>query len=238
VRSVVHRHREERGFALLMVLAMAAAVALMLYKELPRAVFESQRVKEDMLVERGEEYKMGIRRFYMKFRRYPNTLDELDNTNGQRFLRRRYKDPFTGKDEWKIIKMDAAGNLIDSVQSKKSVTDKDDKKGGTGSVSLGSSLGDAANQGESEGPNVATQRRSSDRGVGADLAMQQYQQRDAPDPSNPPVTAVNVPNMPGAPGMAAPGQGSANGQFPFGPGQMPGQTGGAQQVAQGQQQGQ
>ena len=104
------RYRQDRGFALLVVLAMAAAVALLLYKELPRAVFESQRTKEDMLVERGEEYKTGIRRYYAKFRRPPATMDELESSNGIRFLRRRYKDPFTGKDEWKLIKIDGAGN--------------------------------------------------------------------------------------------------------------------------------
>lgn len=208
------RRRHQRGFALLLVFAMAAAIALMLYKELPRAVFESQRAKEEMLVERGDEYKMGFKRFYQKFRKFPQSMDELDNTNGQRFLRRRYKDPFTGKDEWKLIKMDAAGNLIDSVQSKKSATDKDDKKGGTGSVSLGYSLGDAGNQtGAGEGPNAATQRRASDQGIGADLAMRQYQQREQAEPSGPPPatpdqqqgTVVQMPQqqpgMPAMPGM-------------------------------------
>ena len=194
---------------------MAAAIALMLYRELPRAVFESERAKEDMLVERGEQYKMGIRRYYQKFRKMPQTLDELDNTNGQRFLRRRYKDPFTGKDEWKLIKVDGAGNLIDSVQSKKSATDKDgDKKGGTGSVSQGYSLGDVSNQpGQGEGANVAMQRRSSDRGIGADLAMQQYQQRgDAPDPQQAQGTVVT---MPRPEGPASPG-GVAGQPFPQG----------------------
>lgn len=224
MRSLRQRHQKERGFALLLVFAMAAAVALLLYKELPRAVFESQRVKEDMLVERGEEYKTALRRYYMKFRKRPNTLDELENTNGVRYLRRRYKDPFTGKDEWKIIKADAMGNLIDSVSSKKSVTDKDKQGGGTGSVSLGHSLGDAGNQpGEAEGQDV-TKKRASDRGIGADLALQQYQQRDnagPPDPNNPPPATI-VPQ----PGFPQAGQGQSVPQY--GPQAGMGQTSGQQ----------
>ena len=39
--------RQERGFALLMVFLMAAAISIMLYRQLPRVAFESQRDKDD-----------------------------------------------------------------------------------------------------------------------------------------------------------------------------------------------
>ncbi|MBY0372841.1 MAG: hypothetical protein K2Q23_02540, partial [Bryobacteraceae bacterium] len=92
-RWEARRREGERGFALLLIFAMAAAVALLLYIELPRAVFESQRATEEMLIDRGEQYKTAIKRFYMKTKTYPDSIDQLEGTNGTRFLRRRYKDP-------------------------------------------------------------------------------------------------------------------------------------------------
>jgi len=41
--------------------------------------------------------------YYNKFGRYPNTIDQLVKTNNQRFLRKRYLNPMTGKDDWRII---------------------------------------------------------------------------------------------------------------------------------------
>src|ERR1700753_4034361 len=41
--------------------------------------------------------------YYNKYGRYPNTIDQLVKTNDQRFLRKRYLDPMTGKDDWRII---------------------------------------------------------------------------------------------------------------------------------------
>jgi hypothetical protein len=50
------------------------------------------------LIHRGAEYSRAIRRFTKKMGRYPVRLEDLENTNGLRFLRKRYKDPITGKD--------------------------------------------------------------------------------------------------------------------------------------------
>jgi len=97
---------------------MAGIVAIMLYMELPRAVFESARTKEDMLVERGEEFKKAIRRYYVKnAAKWPQSIDDLEKSNGMRFLRRRYKDPMTGKDEWRLIHIGPMG-LTDSKVTK------------------------------------------------------------------------------------------------------------------------
>ena len=45
---------------------------------LPRAAFESQRNKEEILIERGEQYKRGIQLFVAKNKRFPASLDELE----------------------------------------------------------------------------------------------------------------------------------------------------------------
>src|SRR6478736_398072 len=101
-----HRRKQEGGFALLLIFVFAAGIAIALYMELPRAVFESARTKQDMLTERGEQFKIAIRRYYAKTRMFPTSLDQLENTNGVRFLRRKYVDPMTGKDEWRLIHAD------------------------------------------------------------------------------------------------------------------------------------
>src|SRR5436309_15949939 len=97
------RRRGERGFAMLLVFVMAAAVAIMLYKELPRVAFEAQRNKEELLIERGEQYTRAIQLYVRKWKKYPQTTDEVQNTNQMRFLRKRYDDPKTGKSEWRIV---------------------------------------------------------------------------------------------------------------------------------------
>src|ERR1700759_73293 len=99
------RRRSESGFALLMIFVMAAVVAITLYYEMPRVAFESQRAREQLLVDRGMQYRRAIQLFYRKFGRYPTSMDDLETTNNIRFLRRKYKDPLTGKDEWRLIHM-------------------------------------------------------------------------------------------------------------------------------------
>jgi hypothetical protein len=47
------KHRQESGFAMLFVFVMAAAIAIGLYMEMPRVAFESQRQREQMLIDRG-----------------------------------------------------------------------------------------------------------------------------------------------------------------------------------------
>jgi hypothetical protein len=95
--------REERGFALLIIFLIAAAVAFTMYQELPRAAFESARDKEQLLMDRGNQYKRAIQVFYAENKRYPAELKDLESFNNKRYLRRRYIDPMTGQDEWRLI---------------------------------------------------------------------------------------------------------------------------------------
>jgi hypothetical protein len=115
----VKRRRKDSGFAMLMVFLLAAMVAITLYVEVPRVAFEAERQRELLLVDRGNQFKRAIQVFVTDktnntTHRYPATIEELESFNNHRYLRRRYVDPMTGKDEWRLVHING-GVLTDSV---------------------------------------------------------------------------------------------------------------------------
>ena len=90
--------RGEDGYILLTLMMIAAIVVLLLAAGLPAIKQQVQRDQEEELIHRGVQYSRAIRKYYKKFGRYPTKIEDLDNTNNQRFLRRHYKDPITGQD--------------------------------------------------------------------------------------------------------------------------------------------
>ena len=68
----------------------------------PAIATQIRRDREDELIHRGNEYRKAIRKYFRKFGRYPSKIEDLENTNNMRFLRKRYKDPVTGQD-FKLI---------------------------------------------------------------------------------------------------------------------------------------
>jgi hypothetical protein len=218
---------KERGFALLLVFLMAAIVAINLYMEVPRLAFQAQRQKEQMLMERGEQYKRAIGLFLRtnKNTRWPASIDELENYNNRRFLRHRYIDPLTGKDEWRLIHI-SNGVLTDSVTNKKKDQDQDHIKNGAVMELAGVNGGDSTGQ---VNVNAINRRRPSDGGaqVGPDgqpiaqptglPGVQPIGPTGAPGGTTPPGFG-SVPNPPGASGATGPTSfnGVAGGAPPFG----------------------
>jgi type II secretory pathway pseudopilin PulG len=90
--------RSEQGYILLTLMLFAALLAITAAAVLPDIVFETKRDREEELIHRGVQYSRAIRNYVKKFGRYPTSLTDLENTNQLRFLRKRYKDPITGKD--------------------------------------------------------------------------------------------------------------------------------------------
>jgi hypothetical protein len=188
--------KQERGFALLMVFLMAAIISIMLYRQLPRVAFESQRDKEELLIERGEQYKRGIQLYFIAYKKYPTKMEDLEDTNHKRYLRRRYIDPMTGKDEWRLIHVNGAGLLTDSLVTKPPTADgKDDKSqvaGATGATGTTGATGATGATGTNPGDappevNAAVLRRPSDRPL-------------VGNPGAPPMPTGNVdPNNPNYP---------------------------------------
>jgi hypothetical protein len=53
---------------------------------------------------RGKQYIRGVRMYYKKFGGYPTNIDALVKpTNNIKFMRKKYVDPTTGKEDWKPI---------------------------------------------------------------------------------------------------------------------------------------
>jgi type II secretory pathway pseudopilin PulG len=91
------RH-SERGYILLTLLLFVALLAIAAMAIAPQIVFEVKRDREEEMIHRGTQYSRAIRRFVKKSGRYPTRIEELENTNQVRFLRKKYKDPITGQD--------------------------------------------------------------------------------------------------------------------------------------------
>lgn len=92
------RRSSEQGYILLTLMLVATVLAITLIAVLPDVMQEAKRDREEELIHRGVQYSRAIKKYVKKFGNYPTSLDALDNTNQIRFLRKRYKDPITGKD--------------------------------------------------------------------------------------------------------------------------------------------
>ncbi|MBA3972933.1 MAG: hypothetical protein C0504_01795 [Candidatus Solibacter sp.] len=237
------RRNNEGGYALLLVFAMAAAVAVKFYLEMPRVAFEAQRNKEGMLVERGEQFIRAIRLYYRKNQKWPQNLDELEKSQETRYLRKRYKDPMTGEDEWRLVHVDGAGQFTDSLVHKRPGQGEGEEKGPSLLASRVQGIGSSATvidlPGEAGSTNPALQRRASDRLIpGAPIGEGGQNASSQGDAEPRPAEGVPVPpeGAPGQPGVPATGQSTD----PLSPGQAPvraPQTGAPGQTGQTSQRG-
>ena len=98
-RPHISRFRQpEQGYILLMLMLFITLLAIAAAAVAPSIAFRVKRDREEELIHRGTQYSRAIRRYVKKTGRYPSRLEDLENTNNIRFLRKRYKDPVTGKD--------------------------------------------------------------------------------------------------------------------------------------------
>jgi type II secretory pathway pseudopilin PulG len=92
------RASSQQGYILVTLILFAALLAIGAAAMLPEFTFQMKRDREEEMIHRGVQYSRAIRRYYKKFGRYPTTIEELQTTNNVHFLRKKYKDPVTGKD--------------------------------------------------------------------------------------------------------------------------------------------
>jgi type II secretory pathway pseudopilin PulG len=99
----IRRQPSEDGYILVAVIFMLAILILSLAVAIPRVREDIQRDREQETMQRGKQYIRAVQLYYRKFNAYPPNVDALVKTNDIRFLRKKYIDPTTGKDEWKPI---------------------------------------------------------------------------------------------------------------------------------------
>ena len=103
-RHLQKRSARECGYVLLTLMLMVALLTLGLLAMVQNIESQIRRDREEELIHRGVQYSRAVRLFFARFKRYPASIDELESTNNMRFLRKRYKDPITGKD-FKVLYM-------------------------------------------------------------------------------------------------------------------------------------
>ena len=92
------RGNRQQGYILLTLILFAVLLAIGAAAVLPEFTFQMKRDREEEMIHRGVQYSRAVRRYYKKLGRYPNTVEELQSTNNTHFLRKKYKDPVSGKD--------------------------------------------------------------------------------------------------------------------------------------------
>jgi len=101
-RRKTSRARQE-GYVLIVMLLFLAVMAIGLTAVAPAIAQRVRREREIELIHRGKQYVRALRLFYRRFGRYPVRLEELEQTNNIRFLRKHYKDPMTASGDWRLI---------------------------------------------------------------------------------------------------------------------------------------
>jgi type II secretory pathway pseudopilin PulG len=93
----------EKGYVLLTLLLAVALMAILAMGVIIPIKFQNQRDQEQEMIHRGVQYTRAIRAYYRKFQRYPTKLEDLDNSNQMRFLRKHYKDPLNKNGDFKLL---------------------------------------------------------------------------------------------------------------------------------------
>ena len=112
--TALARRQRDGGYLLLAILLMMALMIIAATIVAPRVVQQIKRDREEEMIHRGTEYARAIKKYYKKFGRYPATLEQLDNTNQIRFLRKRYKDPLTKDGKWRLLNYGDIATLLNT----------------------------------------------------------------------------------------------------------------------------
>ena len=114
MQQVQHREQQngEEGFMLLGVIVLVFLLLLTLSVAAPKVAQALRRDREVESIHRGNDYIMAIRRYYLKFGRYPGNMDQLEKSNNIRFLRQKWVDPLTGKADWRLIHVGEAKTTV------------------------------------------------------------------------------------------------------------------------------
>jgi hypothetical protein len=94
----------EEGYVMLIAVFFVVLLTLSLSVAVPVVIKSIQRDRELETFHRGMQYRRAVQLYYRKFSAYPPNIEALIKTNNIRFLRKRYLDPITNKDDWKPVR--------------------------------------------------------------------------------------------------------------------------------------
>jgi hypothetical protein len=89
---------------LIVVIFLMVGLTIAALAMAPAIATQIKRDREQEMIHRGVEYARAVKKYYKKFGRYPPTIEALEDTNHIRFLRKRYKDPFTDDGKWQVVR--------------------------------------------------------------------------------------------------------------------------------------
>jgi type II secretory pathway pseudopilin PulG len=173
----------EEGYVLLAVIFLLFLLLISLSIAAPKIARQIQRDHEVETMNRGKQYIRAIQLYYHKFHAYPPSVDALVNTNSIRFLRKRYPDPITGKDDWKPVlfgqnKAPTAmgffgqpllGSTISGIgpSGGSGIAGLSGSSGSSGSTLSGGALGSIFNSGSADSSNPQTPSTGGNSGSGS-----------------------------------------------------------------------
>jgi hypothetical protein len=117
-RTTIRRNAQS-GYALLMVIFMAALMIIAAAAIQTNVLTQGRREKEEELIWRGQQYARGVRLFFRKNNRFPRSMDDLVKPGvGVRYMRKAYKEPMNAADgSWRLLYVGPVGQIIGSVKA-------------------------------------------------------------------------------------------------------------------------
>lgn len=103
INKSIEATSSESGYILLAVLFLVVLLTLSLATAATQIATDIRRDREQETIHRGMQYARAISMYYKHTGNYPTSVDQLLLTNDRRYLRRRYSDAITGKDDWRVI---------------------------------------------------------------------------------------------------------------------------------------
>jgi type II secretory pathway pseudopilin PulG len=89
---------------LLMLLIALTLIIIAMAVAAPKLAQQIKRDREVEMIHRGAQYARAVKKYYKKFGRYPASIEQLENTNNMRFLRKAYTDPMSKDGKWRPVR--------------------------------------------------------------------------------------------------------------------------------------
>ena len=149
----------EEGFALIAVVVAIFLILLAMSVAAPQVARSLRREREVETMRRANQYVRALQLYYKKFGHYPGSMEQLEKSNNIRFLRERYVDPMTGKDDWRLIHVGEQKTTVKSFFGKPLAG------------IAGSGLGSAAGNASAGGPGTPIGAGAAGGGLGGGASL-------------------------------------------------------------------